>query len=534
MQSRSQSSMEFLMTYGWAILAAVVALGIIYSLGIFSAAANAPTSCVAISGFSCTKPVLYSSGALNLQVGQIGPTKTITAIGCSSSTSAPTTWQSTSITLQSGQIKNITFACPIVQGSKLGTLFQGTVWLQYSGLTGGAVTQAVQSVGQVKTSVQSVGVPGAGAANAYVPVTIINYHSATPSSFQQMIQFNPTTYSLYESSDLGNIRFYQGGTALYSWCESGCTRGSSTALFWVNIPSGIQANSNALLYMTFISPNSVEYDGVYAGEAPQLSCNNPTNTISGCAAGQYGKYDNGGSVFANYWDFAGTSLPAGWSASGDGAMVSVLNGITVTGGNDNAIYYGRGGAGYNSQLSGPFVMDSYADEVDGSGVNVGAPGIFYTQPSLITASSSFTTLFLSQNVNGITVLQGPALMYTNPGCTDIISGTYEIYTLYLSNSTSGLAGPFNRNYLFSPISRQSYPGSVSFSGAHSISFTTCTSVTASAYTTSGYVGLVAAGNTIAGSPSSISAYWVRTRATPPIYGGNPIMPSVSFGSLSTS
>ena len=44
-------------------------------------------------------------------------------------------------------------------------------------------------------------------------------------------------------------------------------------------------------------------DGVVTGEAPQLSCNNPANTQTGCAAGQYGKYDNGKNVFSFYSNF---------------------------------------------------------------------------------------------------------------------------------------------------------------------------------------------------------------------------------------
>ena len=43
-QMRSQSAMEYLMTYGWAILIIAVVLGAIYSLGLFNGAALAPRS----------------------------------------------------------------------------------------------------------------------------------------------------------------------------------------------------------------------------------------------------------------------------------------------------------------------------------------------------------------------------------------------------------------------------------------------------------------------------------------------------------
>jgi hypothetical protein len=40
--SKAQSAMEYLMTYGWAILVIAVVLGVLYSLGIFSPSNFAP------------------------------------------------------------------------------------------------------------------------------------------------------------------------------------------------------------------------------------------------------------------------------------------------------------------------------------------------------------------------------------------------------------------------------------------------------------------------------------------------------------
>ncbi len=154
----------------------------------------------------------------------------------------------------------------------------------------------------------------------YVHVTLSNaQNTPTGANFQQMITFNPASYSPYEANDLGNIRFYSGTAPanyineLYSWCESGCTPGSASSVFWVNLPSGIAEDSNVIINMTFQPTSSTEYDGVYAGEAPTLS---PS----------YAQYDNGNTVFTNYWNFAGTNLPNGWTSSG---TVTVNNGITI-------------------------------------------------------------------------------------------------------------------------------------------------------------------------------------------------------------
>ncbi|MDE1865865.1 MAG: hypothetical protein KGH94_04485 [Candidatus Micrarchaeota archaeon] len=150
-----------------------------------------------------------------------------------------------------------------------------------------------------------------GSVQYYLCLSITNSQmSATPAPFQQEITFNPQTYSPYESGDLGNIRFYQGGSAIASWCESGCSSTSTSAIFWVNLPSGIGANSMVTVQMAFLTKGS-EYSGS-AGEAPQLS---PT----------FGQYDNGASVFTNYWNdnqLSPSSLPSNWAGSEDPQKVS--------------------------------------------------------------------------------------------------------------------------------------------------------------------------------------------------------------------
>ncbi len=110
-----------------------------------------------------------------------------------------------------------------------------------------------------------------------------------------MIKFNPSTYSQYENGNLGNIRFYQGSTELYSWCEYGCSNTSSSAIFWVKLPNGVPANGNVIVNMTF-EPKSVNYDGVYAGESST-----------------YGQYDNIGYVMNSglmyqIWGWGGSGM----------------------------------------------------------------------------------------------------------------------------------------------------------------------------------------------------------------------------------
>ncbi|MFH1470872.1 MAG: hypothetical protein ABIF01_03940 [Candidatus Micrarchaeota archaeon] len=51
---RAQAAMEYLMTYGWAILAIVIVLGALLYLGVFSLASKAPDFCRPQVGMHCT------------------------------------------------------------------------------------------------------------------------------------------------------------------------------------------------------------------------------------------------------------------------------------------------------------------------------------------------------------------------------------------------------------------------------------------------------------------------------------------------
>jgi hypothetical protein len=59
--------MEYLMTYGWAILIIAVVLGALFSLGVFSGSSFLGTSCIASSGYLCSNPT-WAHGTNNIVV----------------------------------------------------------------------------------------------------------------------------------------------------------------------------------------------------------------------------------------------------------------------------------------------------------------------------------------------------------------------------------------------------------------------------------------------------------------------------------
>jgi len=68
---KSQSAIEYLMTYGWAILIIGIVLAILFRLGVFSPQ-GAVVGCSSYTGFLCTGPVLNQSGFLSASIGQVG------------------------------------------------------------------------------------------------------------------------------------------------------------------------------------------------------------------------------------------------------------------------------------------------------------------------------------------------------------------------------------------------------------------------------------------------------------------------------
>jgi len=315
----------------------------------------------------------------------------------------------------------------------------------------------------------------------YIPITLTNSQSSiTPTPFQQLINIDPSTIgSSYFSSDLGNIRFYADlafTQPLYAWVESGNSNTSTSTNIWVNLPNGIPANSSITIYMELLSVGT-EYDGVYMGEAPQLS---PT----------YAQYDNGENVFNNYWNFAGTSLPSGWGGSG----YTVNNGVTI--GSANGDYVATTSSTYG--LNPNYILDYY--------------GTFPSNPNISNAWFGYTTYddytnFVAFDENSYSGLCGsstPIVPYsqingtgqTPYDCSGALPAPQTgVFSVYFASSTLG-------GYFFNYASRGSY----------------------SAYPN---VHLSIGGYNL-NSQIAIGPFnWVRVRAYPP----NGVMPSVSIGSI---
>ena len=161
-----------------------------------------------------------------------------------------------------------------------------------------------------------------------------------------MVQINTSNYPqlvFSTSTPQANFEFFTAsGTIVPAWIESYT---SPTLTIWVKLVNGIAANSTTTIYLGIgsSSANFLSSAGTSGiGIAPQLG---PV----------YAQYDNGNSVFNNYWNWAGTTIPPNWSA-GSGISVSANNKLTIASNTNNVGYLYEG-----TTISAPFVLEGYGE-----------------------------------------------------------------------------------------------------------------------------------------------------------------------------
>ena len=309
---RSQSALEYMMTYGWAILIIVIVAVILYSMGIFN-----PSSSVTFtsSGFA---PFTVSSSLCNnlgYKIAVIaGPipdnanSLTISKVFLTSATGANTTTASYTltnpVTLKSGQ--SATILIPNVACNAANVHYSISANIQYSYTVSTLGLQTVNTTGTVAgTSI--AGKPSV--LTSYEPVTITNSQSsATPSPFQQMVNFtssDPDWTSISAGNFGQNVEFfYYNGTIIPSWLQ---TYTADTATWWLKI-AAIPAGSSETVYVGFAPTTTNLFNTVNDGEAPQLTCPIPSETnINSSNCPNYGLYDDGAKVFLYYNNFSTSS-----------------------------------------------------------------------------------------------------------------------------------------------------------------------------------------------------------------------------------
>ena len=314
---------------------------------------------------------------------------------------------------------------------------------------------------------------------------------ATPTNFQQLIQ----TTLQYPSG----VRFWSPTDGwLYGWLES--LSSTNQAAIWVKIPSSIPANGVYQIYM--VEDSSLNFDGVYWGEAPTLSSS-------------YAQYDNGGNVFNNYWNFAGTSLPSSLAEtvlsnpSGASGSYSVNNGITIsnTDGSDFWMSDYMITLVYDtSAISIPSIVQAQITSLTGNSGDSGwtKVGVLYQNSVIDSSDSNGEVDMVATSGSGYSFQWQCGTSYVAPSCEnngESISYPTDVSLVFPSTSS---VGGFYGNSL----------GSLTQMGSY---------VTPTSITSSGYIGLFVTPHNSSGTSSGVFQY-LLVRAYPP----NGVMPETAI------
>lgn len=316
----------------------------------------------------------------------------------------------------------------------------------------------------------------------YVPVTLTNnQNTATPADFQQLIKVDWSLYAAYLNANLSNVRFYgssslSSSSELYAWLENNDTAAAASSNVWVNLLQfSVPASGSATIYMAFLA-TTVSWSSHW-GLAPQLST-------------FYGRFDNGIHVFTKYWNFTGTSLPAGLT----GIDTVINNGATVT---------------FGGYLTTTETFLEPAGQIIDFGFNA---------PTTSGGNAWYQYGYVSQS-GGYTFAPSTAIAWNGADTPPYFVTETGAANTFLSTSYAGgvaPAGTFNIGSVYWSSTFDS--GSINY--ASTLSFTTQIPYTAL------YVGIN--NNQADGTaPPVPTLHYMRIRARPP----SGVMPSVTFGSV---
>jgi hypothetical protein len=308
---RSQSALEYMMTYGWAILIIVIVAAVLYSFGIFSPSSSISATITGFSGLGSVQAQCIGNQGLTIQLGNsAGYTIQIANISVSASGKTVSVLEQTNIAQGESKVFYISNVCPspssryslrvTVSYTEPGQVFSGP-YTSTGTITGSSSKQQISSTQTF---------------DQVIPITITNSQdNSTPNAYQQMVIVPSSVYGGYSAPNFQNVEFfYSNGSVVPSWLQNYT---STNATWWLKLPS-ISASSSKTIYMGFASKSANLFNTLNDGEAPQLSST-------------YAEYDDGANVFNEYADFNGVNdgdvTNTKYSVINDGVVFSSNTGV---------------------------------------------------------------------------------------------------------------------------------------------------------------------------------------------------------------
>lgn len=142
MEKKGQAAVEFLMTYGWAILAAIIAIGVLAYFGVFSPGKYMPDICTINAPLGCEENSLSTAGVRLIIRNGAGDSIDVSSVNVTNCDADATGW-----TVADGSTLDVTVACVLPTGK-----FSGDIIIAYK-KTGAQIEQT--ATGRISGSVTS-------------------------------------------------------------------------------------------------------------------------------------------------------------------------------------------------------------------------------------------------------------------------------------------------------------------------------------------------------------------------------------------
>jgi hypothetical protein len=127
---KSQSAIQYLITYGWAILIVAIALAVFVALGVTKPGAFIGNSCIMQGDFTCGISSMATNGVITLSIVQ-DTSSSILILGAGCNATNPTTLTDTNLNLHANIAGNATITIQCYSG---GSQFRGKIGSSYTGL----------------------------------------------------------------------------------------------------------------------------------------------------------------------------------------------------------------------------------------------------------------------------------------------------------------------------------------------------------------------------------------------------------------
>jgi len=149
MVKKGQAAMEFMMTYGWAILVVLIAIAALAFFGVLNPGGFFPNSCTVQSGVGCEDFKITQNGADLILVNGLGDdleSVTVSLTGCTDE--GPYDWNDGDI-LDEDTDGLLTFVC--TDNGDEGSRYEGDITISYTGSSG--ISHVM--TGQIRSEVEA-------------------------------------------------------------------------------------------------------------------------------------------------------------------------------------------------------------------------------------------------------------------------------------------------------------------------------------------------------------------------------------------